>query len=602
MRWEPKFIITRISIYMRKNFFKSFVSVLFIVASFLTACNGHVHDYSKEVCEDSYLKTEATCISPAEYYKSCSCGAKGEETFSSGSVKAHEYDDVVSEEYLRTPSNCRYGAVYYKSCVVCGKKSDVGTFTYGTGGACSYTQKIIDDVYLKAEATPETPAEYFYSCICGNIGEESFFYGDALGFLSDEEKIPYTPTSLTVTLYDAENSVYGFTYNTTSEPLRPVLQIQEGNELTDDLEEYSVSVTQSTTNGGGTTYYICKVAVELEADTTYTYRAYDKYAMIGTEKVTLQTKDTKSTSFKFAHVSDSQTYGKDNAEYASEGTGAYFAKTLSKIVGNNDFIVHSGDIVERSSHEAFWTEMIDKNFAYWSKIPMMAVSGNHDTTYKAGSNELFKHFHYKIPEQSSTLNGYYYSFVYGNCKFLMLNTNNSVSNQGLETAQYNWIVSELQNNTADWTVVVMHHPVYSAGVYGSESGRNGYALLLQTQLQGIFAEYGVDLVLQGHDHVISRTYPINANGVQTETIEVIGGTNYSINPNGVIYLENGPGGNQSRNPYSGINKSLYSYAEGSNACSWAEFEINGNQMTVSVKYTDGTNTSVYQQWGIKKTD
>ena len=35
-------------------------------------------------------------------------------------------------------------------------------------------------------------------------------------------------SSLTVSLYDTENSVYGFTYNTQSKPLRPVIQVSEG--------------------------------------------------------------------------------------------------------------------------------------------------------------------------------------------------------------------------------------------------------------------------------------------------------------------------------------------------------------------------------------
>ena len=583
------------------KYMKTISCIVCGVLTLLSACDGHTHNYSQEICKDDFLKTQATCTTSAEYYKSCSCGAKGEETFFAGNVIAHQYGEIVSDEYLCTPSNCRYSAVYYKSCVICGKKNDINTFTYGSAGDCAYTQKIVDDMFLKEEATPESPAEYYKSCICGNIGEETFFYGNPLGTLTDNEKLAYKPMSLTVTLYDAVNSVYGFTCNTESEPLHSVLQIQEGNELTESLSEYSVSVTREITNAGSAYYYISKVNVQLKANTTYTYRIYDKYADIGTETATLQTKDTKSTSFKFAHVSDSQTYGKDNAEYAYEGTGEHFAKTLSKIVGNNDFIVHSGDIVERSSHEFFWTEMIDKNHMYWSKIPVMAVSGNHDTTYKAGSNELFKHFHYKIPEQGSTVNGYYYSYVYGNAKFIMLNTNNIVSGQGLETEQYNWLVKELQENECTWTIVTMHNPMYSAGVYGSDSNRNAVAILLQNQLKELFAEYGVDLVLQGHDHLISRTYPINQNGTQSENFEEINGINYSINPNGVIYVMNGASGNQSRTLYSGMNKTLYAYAQNSNACSWAEFEIEGNKMTITVKYTDGTNTNVYQQWGIKKT-
>lgn len=42
------------------------------------------HNYDKEVAEESYKASDATCTSPALYYKSCVCGAEGADTFESG--------------------------------------------------------------------------------------------------------------------------------------------------------------------------------------------------------------------------------------------------------------------------------------------------------------------------------------------------------------------------------------------------------------------------------------------------------------------------------------------------------------------------------------
>ena len=75
----------------------------------------------------------------------------------------------------------------------------------------------------------------------------------------------------------------------------------------------------------------------------------------------------------------------------------------------------------------------------------------------------------------------------------------------------------------------MHNPMYSVGKYGANSEANSIALSLRGQLQGIFADYGVDLVLQGHDHAISGTYPIDALGApQAEQLVNIDGIDYSI--------------------------------------------------------------------------
>ena len=51
-------------------------------------CNGkndvRGHTYDKNVAEESYKDSDATCVSPALYHWSCVCGAKGADTFESG--------------------------------------------------------------------------------------------------------------------------------------------------------------------------------------------------------------------------------------------------------------------------------------------------------------------------------------------------------------------------------------------------------------------------------------------------------------------------------------------------------------------------------------
>jgi len=50
---------------------------------------GHTHVFDKEVAEDQYLAGKANCTDPAKYYKSCKCGEKGTETFTSGEKLGH---------------------------------------------------------------------------------------------------------------------------------------------------------------------------------------------------------------------------------------------------------------------------------------------------------------------------------------------------------------------------------------------------------------------------------------------------------------------------------------------------------------------------------
>ena len=552
----------------------------------------HECSFKEKIAEEMYLKEAATCQAPAKYYYSCTCGEKGMESFQYGRANNCEFtQEIEDDKYLKEPATCTTHAVYYKSCAVCGGKGNYfQTFTSGELGVCDFSKEIAEEKYLYAEATKSSAALYYKSCSCGNVGTDVFPYGEPLKTYTEEEKIPYTPVSLTITLYDSENSIYGFTCNTQAKPLRPVLQIAKGDSLSGDIEEYIVDVEKASsyeTDEVTLSYYILKTEVALDANTAYTYRIYDKYVETGTNIATMQTKDTKANSFSFVHVADTQQYP------------AQFKDVLKSVVGNTDFLLHTGDVVEYSKYEHEWKAMLEGNFEYLSKIPMMAISGNHETTYRNGANETFKHFNNKIPAQDTQL-GYFYSFIYGNAKFIMLNTNVLAGNK-LTGEQYDWLVKELTDNDATWTIVAMHNPMYSVGQYGANPSRNTISIALRAQLQGVFAQYGVDIVLQGHDHTVSRTYPIDANGQpQTETFETIGEVEYSINPNGVLYLMNGTAGGQWRDPHS-VDENLYKYAQGSKISSWAQFEISGGILKVSVNYYTSNGIQTYQTWGIKKT-
>lgn len=583
---------------MKKSLRNIFSFALSAISIFSCSCSisqensqvqsSHEHVFNQEVVTEEFLSAEATCKIPNTYFYSCTCGEKSDSTFTVGKALPHSYADVVDKKYEIREATCTQEGRYYKSCANCGQQSFTETFNTEKSNEHNFTQEIRDDKYLKTAATPDTNAVYYKSCICGAVGEDTFL-GDKVGIFSEEEKVAYQPTSLTVTLYDSELSEYGFTYNTESKPLYPVIQMRLANSGA-EWSEYLATVeemTSYTKDDLSFTYYVSKAVVDLEANTLYEYRAYDKYVETGTEIVTFEAKDTTADAFTFVHVSDTQEYPAD------------FGTVLQQTVGKADFLLHTGDVVETSKYEEEWTDMLHSNFQYLSKIPMMAISGNHETTYKCGSNETYKHFHNKIPEQKSTKLGYFYSFVYGDVKFIMLNTNNLVSNK-LEDAQYEWLVEELESNTCKWTIVAMHNPMYGVGQWGAGAGNNTISLALRYQLQGIFAQYGVDMVLQGHDHTVSRTYPINGEGKpQTETLQTENGVSYSVNPNGVIYIANGTAGGQVKKPcyLNSTNEHLYSYAAQPQKSMRAEISVDNDKLTVTVKYGNG---SVYRTWGIKK--
>ena len=149
------------------------------------------HDFTAEQAEEKYLKSAATCIAKAVYYKSCTvCGEKGTETFEYGNPLGHDYGAWTSNDngtHTRTCSrnaahtetgNCTGGTATCTAkavCETCGSE-------YGEMKAHNFTAETAEEKYLKSAATCTEKAVYYKSCtVCGEKGTETFEYGNPLG-------------------------------------------------------------------------------------------------------------------------------------------------------------------------------------------------------------------------------------------------------------------------------------------------------------------------------------------------------------------------------------------------------------------------------------
>ena len=107
------------------------------------------------------------------------------------------------------------------------------------------------------------------------------------------------------------------------------------------------------------------------------------------------------------------------------------------------------------------------------------------------------------------------------------------------------LISTSQNPDIKWIVVYFHHPMYvSPSKHSSDS-------LLRDTYHPLFDQYGVDLVLQGHNHNYQRSYPLayknnnnnnNNNDISSNPIITSAYTNTYNNPIGEIYVTAGTAG------------------------------------------------------------
>ena len=159
---------------MRK-IFGVLLSVLCIccAAIGLTGCkkDKHIHAFDKQVVTDEYKATDATCTEAATYYYSCSCGEKGTETFTSGNALGHSFTNYVSDNN----ATCTQDGTKTAKCDRCDETDTVKDINSKLNH--SYTEQIVSEEYLATPATCTERATYYYSCVCGAKGADTFEYG-----------------------------------------------------------------------------------------------------------------------------------------------------------------------------------------------------------------------------------------------------------------------------------------------------------------------------------------------------------------------------------------------------------------------------------------
>ena len=147
----------------------------------VTITTPHAHVYDQTSTDAAHLKTPATCTEAAVYYKSCTCGENGTETFTSGSALGHDYTKKVENNtYLKTAaSNCTEYNVYWYACSRCdaNAKDDAAAtdkyYTSTTAGNHSFTEKIEDAAHYVAGTGTDCQSvkKYYYDCAyCDLIG------------------------------------------------------------------------------------------------------------------------------------------------------------------------------------------------------------------------------------------------------------------------------------------------------------------------------------------------------------------------------------------------------------------------------------------------
>ncbi len=163
--------------------------------------------------------------------------------------------------------------------------------------------------------------------------------------------------------------------------------------------------------------------------------------------------------------------------------------------------LYAGDLVNRANRDVEWGEWFAAGGFIHAEIPVMPTPGNHDhASTDAGENLISAYWRpqFTLPENgpAGLEESCYYVDVQG-VRLISINTQRYELSEDDRKSQREWLASVLADNPNKWTCLLMHHPVYS-------TKRNRDNKMLRADLKPLIDRYGVDLVMQGHDHTYVR--------------------------------------------------------------------------------------------------
>lgn len=302
-------------------------------------------------------------------------------------------------------------------------------------------------------------------------------------------------------------------------------------------------------------------ATDLEPNATYYYQVGSESGEIS-EVGEFTTSGESGDPFKFVHYTDTQNaFWNENVR----NEAAFGADTLMRALDtaeDADFVLHTGDMVEVAEVEDEWVDIFEQSRPYFMQSAMAVAPGNHDE-YALDWNddpvtEKFNE-HFNVPVTNDAVDGgSYYSFDYNGVHFVTLNTNDNKESDdnpnggAIGEEQMQWIKEDIEQARADgaeWVVLNYHKPLYSKSYH---SLQDEDVQEIREELTALIDELDVDLALQGHDHVVSRTHSLThvdsdenfSNGEVEDAASFVGddGVEYMENPEGTTYILPNTGG------------------------------------------------------------
>lgn len=253
----------------------------------------------------------------------------------------------------------------------------------------------------------------------------------------------------------------------------------------------------------GDTTLISPKRIPTEGGVTYTFRKGLQDLFVGTHRyrITTRSGETFADSLFVRGISrrDRLIYIGDIQD-REKGLSRNFLGGVAKRYPDADAWLFAGDLIERG-HNGYWEIFYDAVGDFAPHTVFVPAPGNHEYT-KGFSRKPDPRWREAFPKpltsdgQDDEEGGYNYFVDYPYARVVVIDTNTLPFGNLFPLTS--WLKRTLTEREDDpFLIIVMHH-----GVHSMASGRVNLAE--RFVLGPLFETQGVDLVLQGHDHVYAR--------------------------------------------------------------------------------------------------
>lgn len=328
------------------------------------------------------------------------------------------------------------------------------------------------------------------------------------------EKVNGDNTQITLNV-GADDTEMNFVWHRAKTSEKPIVRISSNKNMTN----YDEFIGENSRSENKDQIVSRVTATDLKADTIYYYICGSGNTW--SDSTAFRTGISEKTRFLF--VSDIQIDGKteESTEYGARTWNAVLEYALEKN-DNIEFFLAAGDMTNAGNSTNEWAATISP--VAMRSLPFASVPGNHDN-----KGPYYRHYvntpnNYKMLSTSVSGAKDYY-FRNDDTLFIMIDTMNLNI-----FGHYNFLKKAISENTdAKWRVLSFHQDIYGAGSHAADAENP----MLQVLLSSILHDFDFDIVLNGHEHLYSRSYFMKNNkivsGIDNSASKV-------VDPDGTLYI------------------------------------------------------------------